>query len=413
MLLTILLTLFFLIDNILLSLSGYIVNHMQEHLDARTLIVQGMIDDENPDISKKELSELEEYLNNTDGITSWIMEEESVAFSYDTDSDNIRFTAYGCDYEAIKDYILTENCHEPKEDEIIIAKYYTSSENDFDIGSYLLSFDSLNRKQITMDGEELVGQTITGNVVCSVLGGGYIYLEKELKVIGVFDNFEMGRGCSLYVNNDTLAAWHDEAEEMNNFDPKENVFYMDLYDTFPHAVTCETRADLIALERYIDNNFETLSYYCRSSLLEIQSTALQMLMMVGNFVLIFFLINLAINIIYTEEHEVYIRRREYGLMKAVGYENSQLGLFHMRDTIKNIVLSFLATFLIGSVVIFVMNTLMAPLLNILFYTFRIKVLAGVCVIVVLAGLASVGVGSIRGLMQVWKMEAVDALKSEE
>lgn len=413
--LTILLLIFFLIDNMLMSLSNYEIDHMQEHLEARTLIVRGIIYLDDPDASQEEFEKLEEYLEHAPGIVSWIRREDAADFTFSSGGDDISFDVIGCDYEAICDYVLTEDCHAPEGNEVIIAKYYTTAENKIDIGSYLISFNELNREKNALDGEELVGQMITGNVSCWVLGDdpGYITMEKELKVIGVFDNYAMGRESSLFVNVDTLASWDAEAESRNTFVPEEDVIYLELYETYPHAITCETRADLLALESYIDENFETLSYCCSSSLLEEVCLVFQSMMMIANFILIFFLINLAINIVYTEEREVYIRRREYGLMKAVGYEDFQLGLLHMKETWKNVLQALLATFLIGSVIIFVLNVLMAPLLNVLYYTFRIKIQASVCAIVVLAALASVSVGSIRGLIQVCRMQAVDALKEED
>ncbi|MCD8119673.1 MAG: ABC transporter permease [Lachnospiraceae bacterium] len=410
--LVVMLFIFFLLDNILLSLSDYIIDRMQEHLDARTLIVRGSVSIEDPELPEEDVAALEVYLADAPGVLSWIKAVDGATFRYAENDEDFLFSISACDYAAIQAYLITEDCPVPEENEIIIPKYYTNEGNRFDIGSYILSFDELGREDRTLDGEELIGETVTGTVQVTTALGESIRFEKELTVIGVYDNYEMAEQNLYFINPDTLASWHEEGEALGTWEPEEDVIYQDLYEDYGHVITCKTRADLLALEQYIDDNFENLNCICIETLDEEQCTILQSMMMVADVVLVFFLINLAINIVYTEEHEVYIRRREYGLMKAVGYEDVQLGLFHMRETLKNVGLAFLVTFLIGGAVILVLNAIMAPFLNILFYTFRIRIQAEVCAVVVLAGLASVSVGSVRGLVKVCRMQAVEALKGE-
>ncbi|MCD8119679.1 MAG: ABC transporter permease [Lachnospiraceae bacterium] len=489
-LLTLLLT-FFLFDNILLSFSTYVTDRMDECLLERRLYVScgkaytdiGWEESGNERYDYDDTEQMEEYLalgkkalaaqfeelvgylEKAEGIVSFVRRTKGrgEAFVSYKNGQEVYFYTNFCDYEAIKDYILTEDCGEPGAYEVILPKYYGPGSGR-DMGSYVLSQEELN--VVEYDAEELVGRTITGTTYGQ---------QVELKVIGVYDNYALGLDNCICFGEETMAALEEnagvrseetdgteeeaesesaemdivetetaepesaetdivetetvepestdadsagtEATKPENADAgsaeytEENLW--NVVDDTVYYVTCESRADLLALKEYISENLEYLGGNPMGDLDEAIAGLVTSMAMIGNVILAFLLVNLFVNIAYTEEQVAWLRRREYGLMKAVGYRTVDVALFHIKDTAKSTLTGLAVTFAVGASVFAVINYLMEPYLNLTFETFRIRMLPGVTAITSLVGIGATLIGGGIGLRHIARMQAAEALKAEE
>ncbi|MCD8119677.1 MAG: hypothetical protein LUE29_09420 [Lachnospiraceae bacterium] len=500
--LLILLLTFFLFDNILLSFSVYIYDRMDELLLSRRLRVEctwsfadvghmesgdEIYDWRDTEQMKRylelgkeavaaEYEDLMEYLEERGGVISCIRRTQGLGthefYSY-KDGQEICFSTKECDYEAIKDYILTEGCGEPGAGEVILPKYYGPG-GGRDTGSYLVSTEELDL--VEYDAEELVGKTITGSTYGQ---------EVALKVIGVYDNYALGLDNALCFGEETVIAFGDTASLRNSGagsgtgdgetdsagadsaetnaaeagstetdvtgtdgaktdatgtenagtdnagteiavtdntgtetvvsesdeDTEEDPW--NIVDDIEYYITFETRADLLAAVNYINYNLEYLYGYKMGVLFEVEPMFITAMAMIGNVVLAFLMIDLFVNIVYTEETIAWLRRREYGLMKAVGYRTVDVALFHIKDTAKSTLAGLAVTFAVGAVVFTTINLIMEPYLNLTFETFRVRMLPGVMAVTLLVGIGSTVVGGGIGLRHVMKLRVAEALKVEE
>lgn len=397
------LLLIFVIDNTLLSFMEFYDRCLQEYPSAKQLSVRSVFREEDPGgIDRETYAQFESDLQSNPDVESYIKEYEFTRVRFSMDGTEIAEYLKGCDYEVMKDYILTEGCGNPEGNEIIVGKYIFSS------GDY--TFYSKGSGGI-LDGEELIGKTIPVTVECQVAGGS-LYLEKEFTVIGVYDNRAIGENPEPLINPDTLEAMQKEAKSKNDYVPEENLIW--IIQDYGYQVTMKSREACLELMEYIDSEYEgRLSCLNHCAVDEDEIKADSILIAIADFLLAFFIVNTVINIVYTEEYKIFTRRKEYGLMKAVGYRNIQISAILLKEAARDALVMLALIFGVGGVVICVINRLVRVLLNIFFYNFQVTIHANVAGLTAVTGIVSIGIGCGVGVYQLSRIQATEALKSEE
>lgn len=404
------LLLIFVVDNAFLSLAEFFDRCLQEYPSAKQLSVWSVfIEDDPGGIDREAYAQFESYLQSNEDVASYVKEYENARLGFSVDGtalDEKRMKVF--DYEVMKDYILTEGCGMPEGNEILIGKY---------LFVRATGFGSEARGDI-LDGEALVGKTITGTVSCEATGGPLELDGKEFTVIGVYDNRAMGEDSWILLDSDTLWALHEEAKSKSDFVPEENDIY--LIQDYGYQVTMKSREACLELMEHIDTEYinpeiggSRLCWLNRCSLTEDVVKGYRILTAIVDFLLAFFLVNTVINIVYTEENKIFTRRKEYGLMKAVGYRNRQISMILLKETAGDAAVMLALIFGGGAGVICVINRLVRVLLNVFYYNFQVAIHANVAWLVAVTGIVSLGIGYGVGAYQLSRLQATEALKSEE
>lgn len=419
--LTIALVLVFCLNNLTMSITDFIQDFTDGGLDSRTMGVTFGRDEE---VRERFFGFVESkgYVLSTAYFAGELFGSEEIRKEREKilDLDNhphiMEYTdipssvgVWSCRYEAIKPYLLTGDCGEPEGYEVIIPKYIVHG------GMW-----SAHVSDGYIDGEKFLGKTIDGKMSCYRGPDGEPAEEPvSLTVIGLYDNIAAGLDDDFLISQDILEALDNRyyAEIDSDKYVVDNSFY------YTYLVTVKEPEQLDLLEAELLETGESFRFYneeygfwidlkCNrlspqiDPLLESLCHAFQFAV---NFIAFLLLVNTVINIVYATEHDIRERRREFGLLKAMGYQDGDIRRLLIKEKARISIAALLVTLLIGCAVLIGCNVFAHVGLNVYFNRLRFTVHPVVAVVTLLAGTFAPAAGLFAGARQLEAVNPIEAL----
>lgn len=304
----------------------------------------------------------------------------------------------------LKEYMITD-IDELKDDEIIIAKYIT---ND--------SYDYPTKTMDYTDGEQYIGKQIT----CSA----YIYdgfkgeeldsVEYTFKIVGVFDNIKSGQDSDAYVSENIARKMTGE----------KNIFpgnYAETEDYYRYEPTVELTA-FVKDYNYIEINERELEDICKGAKDEMHMVTHIIMMnegaylffegvrIMGNMVGVYLIIRAAMNVYLYIRESLEKRKREFGILKAIGYSSGQISITMLKEAFFCICISLGITFGVGNGIFAVINHYIRNNFNIYWNSIKFEMDLKVNLIILSVGILVPMFGYILSFAKIRKMEPMEALR---
>ncbi|MCD8119800.1 MAG: ABC transporter permease [Lachnospiraceae bacterium] len=413
--LTLALLVIYCVDNVALSYLSEINRTLDESVETRTMMVSVFAGyrhsgaEEYADSYKEGEEYMEEFYKDEkpEEFLAWLdaspdlysyVEREVVAMKAE-DPDLGWLTAGSYDQAAMEPYLLTEGCGVLSGNEALIAKYITSD----GLGNY---FPTLEQNEV-FDGGQLVGQTISvtyrrtgydGNVKEDVTC--------EIKIVGCYDNVAAGlANYDILMAADELKSltYMDESEDL--YDGEGNVIPWDYIDELQYNVVLKDYSMFVSFRDYVEEEFD-LHPVCITSISSADSWILTGISFVVNLIMITLAVNSTLSLIYAIERDIRMRRREFMLLKAMGYRDGDVNQILFRETIGMIGCALGITMLAGNLFLAAVHVILPSFLGIYFEHISIVPQAGVVLLTLAIGFGAPLVGYLAGVKGLKKLESV-------
>lgn len=304
----------------------------------------------------------------------------------------------------LKDYMITD-IDELKDDEIIIAKYITE--------------DSYNHPTATMDyidGEQYIGKQITCSAyIYDGFNGEYLdSVEYTFRVVGVYDNIKSGQDSDAYVSeNITRKMTGEECIFPDNYEETENFYRF------------EPTVELAAFVKDyngIETNVTELRNICSEAEDEMHTVTHIIMMneaayliiegvrLMGNMVAVYLIIRAVMNVYLYIRESLEKRKREFGILKAIGYNSGQISITMLKEACFCICISLGITFGVGNGIFAVINHYIRNNFNIYWNSIKFEMDLKVNLIILSVGIFVPIFGYILSFAKIRKMEPMEALR---
>lgn len=306
--------------------------------------------------------------------------------------------------DVLKDYMITD-IDELKDDEIIIAKYITPD-----------SYDYPTKTMDYTDGEQYIGKQITCSVdrVDGHKGETLDSVEYTFKIVGVFDNIKSGQDCDAYVSENITRKMtvekniftdnYEETEEYYRFYPTiELVAFVKDYNGIETNVAelrniCEEAEDEMYLVSHIIMRSEGAYLFFEG------------IRLMGNMVGVYLIIRAAMNVYLYIRESLEKRKREFGILKAIGYNSGQISITMLKEAFFCICISLGITFGVGNVIFAVINHYIRNNFNIYWNSIKFEMDLKVNLIILFVGIIVPMLGYFFSFVKIRKMEPMEALR---
>lgn len=399
--LTISLFLLLVVNNFVGGLNDYVSSCILNYLDNKTFTFT---------YAREESEELDEE------VWSFIQEQEEVVafFNYgmdyiclediylegqEADEDKM---VYAESYSAsvMKDYINGSEIKELKDDEIIVGRY----------ASFSLSWIAdLNVDEEIMDMQDYVGKTMT--CILKDTESDEVLKKYTFRIVGVYDNIKAGKTNIFYVSDNVrqemleLLDYHISAIDE---DGNEEKFYM----TYYQVITDNSRSNT-ELDKKLHQKFpEMISTFHPVDYPDILVYILTGVILVGDFIIFYILINSISNIIYVTEDNLRKRRREFGILKAIGYKDKDLRNILLKESLISSAKAIVISAAGGLVLFGIFRWLVLHKLNIFFSSMSFSTRPHTFILYLVVGLGVPLIGFGYGYRRLKNISAVEALRSE-
>lgn len=384
---TIALVFLFLINNILLSFGNFVKNSLDDFILPRTLMVT-------IEASEDTIDALEQYFDREEAILSYVVYSVPCGFIWESNQDKSGIVGV-CNYQAIRPYLLTDECDAPKENEVIVAKYMTTGD--------IISMEAGDE---WFDGETLMGQTLHGTMDTNV------YFDYDVKVIGVYDNVAAGMSEEYLISADTMLQFYSGGEDDEDDMEGETVTqFNEGYCVYSVVLKENSQADRIMAE--LHRQFADIFSYQKTVLSPKLVVLCYGLILISNFIMFFIIMNTIVNIVYVTEHDIRERRVEFGILKAIGYRNRDISKDLFWEVAVRSCISVGITFLAGAAGLLLCNCLADMKLNIYCRALVFRPYLSIVCAVILIGTGAALTGWFVSVRLLRRLEAVEALRNED
>lgn len=402
--LTVSLFLLLVINNFVGGLNEYVSSCIMNYLDNKTFTFTYIVD---------ESEELDEE------VQSFIVEQEEVVacFHYgmdyisleniclegQEDDENKRVYVESYSARVMKDYIKGREIEELNDDEIIVGRYASFSLN---------WIADLNGDEELMDMEAYVGKTMTCLLKERTFDGQVNVLKKyTFRIVGVYDNIRAGKPNIFYVSDNVrqemleLEDYHTSAiDEYGN----EEKFYM----TYYQVITDNSSSNTELVKKLHQKFPEMISTFHPVDYPDILVSILTGVILVGDFIIFYILINSISNVIYVTEDNLRKRRREFGILKAIGYRDKDLRNILLKESLLSSAKAMGISAAGGLVLFGVFRWLVLHKLNIFFSSMSFSTKPHTFILYFVVGLGVPLIGFGYGYRRLKNISAVEALGSE-
>lgn len=401
--LTVSLFLLLVVNNFVGGLNDYVSSCIMNYLDNKTFTFT---------YSREESEELDEE------VRSFIEEQEEVVafFNYgddiclediclegQEDDENKRVCVESYSARVMKDYKKGREIEELKEDEIIVGRYAS-----FSTGGIV----DLNGDEELMDMEAYVGKTMTCLLKERTFDGEVNLLkEYTFQIVGVYDNIRAGKTDIFYVSDNVrqemleLEDYHLSAIDE---DGNEEKFYM----TYYQVITDNSSSNTELVKKLHQKFPEMISTFHPVDYPDILVSILTGVILVGDFIIFYILINSISNVIYVTEDNLRKRRREFGILKAIGYRDKDLRNILLKESLLSSAKAMGISAAGGLVLFGVFRWLVLHKLNIFFSSMSFSTKPHTFILYFVVGLGVPLIGFGYGYRRLKNISAVEALGSE-
>lgn len=401
--LTIALFLLLVVNNFIGGLNDYVSSCIMNYLDNKTFTFT-YIADESEELDEEVRSFIEEQEEvvaffNYDGII--LLEDICLEGQEADENKSICVESYSAG--VMKDYIKGREVEELKDDEIIVGRYASFSPS----GIVDVSGD-----EEMMDMQDYVGKTMT----CLLKEYTFdeqvnILKEYTFRIVGVYDNIKAGKPDIFYISDNVrqemleLADYHISAiDDAGN----EEKFYM----TYYQVITDNSRSNA-ELDKKLHQKFpEMISTFHPVDYPDILVYILTGIILVGDFIIFYILINSISNIIYVTEDNLRKRRREFGILKAIGYRDKDLRNILLKESLISSAIAIAVSAAGGLGLFGVFRYLVVHKLNIYFSSMSFSTRPHTFILYFVVGLGVPLIGFGYGYRRLKNISAVEALRSE-
>lgn len=304
----------------------------------------------------------------------------------------------------LKDYMITD-IDELKDDEIIIAKYITPD-----------SYDYPTKMMDYTDGEQYIGKQITCSVdrVDGHTGESLDSVEYTFKIVGVFDNIKSGQDSDAYVSENITRKMTAEKNIFpDNYEETEE--YYRFYPTIELAA-------FVKDYNGIETNVTELRNICREAQDEMHMVThiimrsegaylfFEGIRLMGNMVGVYLIIRAAMNVYLYIRESLEKRKREFGILKAIGYNSGQISITMLKEALFCICISLGITFSVGNVIFAVINNYIRNNFNIYWNSIRFEMDLKVNLLILSVGIIVPMLGYFFSFAKIRKMEPMEALR---
>lgn len=390
--------LIFLINNCLNEIYD-VMDSMGNRLEARRLVMtfsQSVYDEIGENI--------ENYLEENSNIIDFSKSTASPISVFGLRED---YHIWGVDTfipAVLKEYMITD-IDELKDDEIIIAKYITDD-----------SYDYPTKTMDYTDGEQYIGKQITciAYIYDGFKGEELDSVEYTFKVVGVFDNIKSGQDSDAYVSeNITRKMTEEECIFPDN--------YAETEDYYRYEPTVELTA-FVKDYNYIEINERELEDICKGAKDEMHTVTHLIMMnegaylifegvrLIGNMVAVYLIIRAAMNVYLYIRESLEKRKREFGILKAIGYNSGHISIAMLKEACFCICISLGITFGVGNGIFAVINHYIRNNFNIYWNSIKFEMDLKVNLIILFIGILVPMFGYILSFAKIRKMEPMEALR---
>lgn len=312
-----------------------------------------------------------------------------------------------CPYlsQVVEPYMITK-LDQLKDNEIIIQKYITKDQ-----------YGSPEKTMEYIDGEEYIGKYVTFTV------NKYNWLTREkletreytLKVAGVFDNVAGGENLVGYVSNNlaneimNYAVWYDEDyKKTQEFRQYETTVFLQVVADHSSNVN----RTIGNLENICKESGDMYSYLIqtRSGMSENAFVTLEGIKFISNFLAIYLILCSIINIFLCVKETMENRKREFGILKAIGYRDARICLGLAPQALIEIFVPLGIVYITGGIAFSFVNSYIEKNFSVFWNMIRFQMIDYVNVIVISMAVIIPLAGYIYSMIKVSKMEAMEALK---
>ncbi len=204
------------------------------------------------------------------------------------------------------------------DDEIIVGKYTN-------VSAYGI-VDVKTGMEIT-DMEPYIGKTLTGTIRKSEEEGK----EYSFRIVGVFDNRKAGQPGVCYISDHVrqemldFLDFHMSAVDEYGREEKSYMIYFQAIAEDMESITAlreSLRREFPGIITLYPVNFPAVVFYF-----------LEGMVLAGNFIVFFFVFNSISNVVYVSEDNVYKRRREFGILKAIGWRDRDIRNLLLKESL--------------------------------------------------------------------------------
>lgn len=304
----------------------------------------------------------------------------------------------------LKDYMITD-IDELNDDEIIIAKYITN--------------DSYNHPTATMDyidGEQYIGKQITFSAyICDGFTGEQLdSVEYTFRVVGVYDNIKSGQDSDAYVSENIIRKITGE----------KNIFpdnYAETEDYYRYEPTIELAA-FVKNYNDIETNVRELRDICSKAEDEMYTVTHLIMInegaylifegvrLMGNMIAVYLIIRAVMNVYLYIRESLEKRKREFGILKAIGYNSGQISMAMLKEASICICISMGITFGLGNGIFAVINHYIKNNFNIYWNSIKFEMDLKVNLIILFVGILVPMFGYVLSFAKIRKMEPMEALR---
>ncbi|MCD8118806.1 MAG: ABC transporter permease [Lachnospiraceae bacterium] len=406
--LSLLLLILYCANNITSSCSALLQSILYESVEARTVVVSAFGDWKSSAAYADGEESWTEYVAGFDQkeeeFLAWLDANpekysytERVTLSLRSEETYGIGTASSYDYEAIRPYLIGEAQEELHGNEAVIAKYITGDS----LGNYWA------RDEI-YDGEQLVGQTIRCTASWYAYGGK-IHMEKEyeVRIVGVYDNAAAGLSnrSELLMSPEELKTMQYVDESVEIYDDEGQVINWSDFEERQYSVVVKDYEELAEFQELTEETF-----HLQTSMYTLVASPsvwiLQGEVFVMNLVLYVLTFNQALSMIYAVEHDIRTRRREFGLLKAMGYRDGAVNRILLKENLFVVGCAVGITALLGNLVLFGLHRVVTERINVYYKGISFFPHSSVALFVLALGISAPLIGYLAGTKTLRRMETV-------
>ena len=395
--LTISLFLLLVVNNFVGGLNDYVSSCILNYLDNKTLYVgylEGEFDDDEVQSFIEEQEEVVECFNYGDGVC---LEDICLAEKGADENKMIYVESYSM--EMMKDYIKGGKVEELKDDEIIVGKYAS-----FNLGG--IAEQNVNTEVTDM--QSYVGKTMS--CILKDTDSDEILKEYTFRIAGVYDNIKAGKPSIFYVSNNVRQEMLElEDQHISAIDNTKDVVIS--YMTYYQVIT-EKSSSITELDNKICEKFQGIISLHPVDYPDILVYILTGVILVGDFIIFYILINSISNIIYVTEDNLRKRRREFGILKAIGYKDKDLRNILLKESLISSAKAIVISAAGGLVLFGIFRWLVLHKLNIFFSSMSFSTRPHTFILYLVVGLGVPLIGFGYGYRRLKNISAVEALRSE-
>lgn len=390
--------LIFLINNFLNEIYD-VIDSMGNRLDARRLVMTF-----SQSVYNKIGDNIEKYLEENSNIIDF---SKSTASPISVSGLREDYHIWGVDTfipAVLKEYIITD-IEELKDDEIIIAKYITH--------------DSYNHPTKTMDytdGEQYIGKQITCSVdrVDGHTGEPLDSVEYTFKIVGVFDNIKSGQHMDAYVSENITRKMTAEKNIFpDNYDETDE--YYRFYPTIELTAFVKDYNNIETNKRELDDICREAGdemYFVHHIIMRSEGAYLffEGIRLMGNMIAAYLIIRAAMNVYLYIRESLEKRKREFGILKAIGYNSGQISIAMLKEACLCICISLGITFGVGNGIFAVINHYIRNNFNIYWNSIKLEMDLKVNLLILSVGILVPMFGYFLSFSKIRKMEPMEALR---